>query len=195
MNFIDGRGSFDSEGEDLTYAWTIASAPRQSEVAEILMPGAAVAQFRPDVDGEFVVALTVSNSRGSDSVTILADLDGDGIPDVADARPFDAIAAAYPVKLESEFNDNPPMADIVVGATYPFRVQGELAIAVDGDYFRFDATGGDIITAVLYKKDPAFRPSLAFSDAIGNVQQAFEPAIDAAAPFDLAVTMVVPVSG
>lgn len=51
---------YDPEGELLTYQWQLQSRPAQSS-SEILSATEASAQLNPDVAGEYVVALTVSD--------------------------------------------------------------------------------------------------------------------------------------
>ncbi len=57
---LDGTGSFDPEGDSLGYLWTIKSAPEGSQ-AQITDPSAAEPSFIPDLDGEYVIELTVTD--------------------------------------------------------------------------------------------------------------------------------------
>lgn len=78
---LDGRGSTDPDGLDLTYTWEFLSVPIGSRVASegfrTLDEDGSVVSFSPDIVGEYVVGLTVSNglfesSRTSSSVSIRA---------------------------------------------------------------------------------------------------------------------------
>lgn len=62
---LDGGQSFDPEGQDLTYAWTLPSRPGGSQ-AEITDPTSGTATLRPDVEGDYAVQLIV-NDGFSDS--------------------------------------------------------------------------------------------------------------------------------
>lgn len=62
---LDGRLSSDPEGSPLTYTWTFDSVPIgsrvESEGFRSIDPDNAVVSFSPDVVGEYVLGLTVSN--------------------------------------------------------------------------------------------------------------------------------------
>ena len=64
---LDGRISFDNDGDGLTYAWTLAAKPRGS-AAVIANPASALAQLSADVAGSFTVALAVTDARGKTTV-------------------------------------------------------------------------------------------------------------------------------
>ncbi len=57
---FDGTGSFDANGDSLTYSWTLVSAPEGSR-AVILDPTTARPGIVPDLPGTFVVQLIVSD--------------------------------------------------------------------------------------------------------------------------------------
>lgn len=62
---LDGRLSTDPEGSTLTYAWTFDSVPIgsrvESEGFRSIDPDNGIVSFSPDVVGEYVIGLTVSN--------------------------------------------------------------------------------------------------------------------------------------
>jgi hypothetical protein len=71
---LDGTGSSDSNGDSLTYAWTLGSSPAGSS-ASLDDAGAAQPTFVPDLDGDYVFSLVVNDGTvdsSSDSVTITA---------------------------------------------------------------------------------------------------------------------------
>ena len=75
---LDGSGSFDPEGDPLTYQWQIISAPVGS-AATLTNAALVTPQFIPNIIGEFVIALTVSDPIGegstdSVSITVVDDL-------------------------------------------------------------------------------------------------------------------------
>jgi hypothetical protein len=57
---LDGSGSTDADGDPLTYAWTLSTAPSGS-AAQIASSTAAQASFTPDVGGTYVVQLVVND--------------------------------------------------------------------------------------------------------------------------------------
>ena len=73
---LDGSGSSDPDQDDLTYAWTIASQPEGSDQATLDGSDQAEATFTPDLLGEYMIRLTVSDPSGNTNtaeVTLTAD--------------------------------------------------------------------------------------------------------------------------
>ncbi|MDP6402025.1 MAG: FG-GAP-like repeat-containing protein [SAR202 cluster bacterium] len=71
---LDGTGSSDEDGDELTYAWRMLAKPEGSQA---VLSGEATASpsFTPDVLGEFVVSLAVNDGESPslpDYVTVLA---------------------------------------------------------------------------------------------------------------------------
>ncbi len=69
---LDGSGSYDPLGLSLSYAWSFASTPSGSAVT-LNNPTTATPDFRPDVGGVYVLALTVNNgflSSSADSALV-----------------------------------------------------------------------------------------------------------------------------
>ncbi len=70
--FFDGTASFDSNGDPLTYQWSITQAPAGS-TAVLTDPTTATPSLIPDLEGQYVVQLIVDDgavSSGPDSITI-----------------------------------------------------------------------------------------------------------------------------
>lgn len=69
---LDGSASSDIDGDMLTYAWSVVTAPAGS-VTQIVDPAQALARFTPDIAGEYVIELVVDDgtvSSAPDSVVI-----------------------------------------------------------------------------------------------------------------------------
>ncbi|MGB3316829.1 MAG: FG-GAP-like repeat-containing protein, partial [Albidovulum sp.] len=102
---LDGTGSFDPDGDALTYVWTIVSAP-QGSTAQIANANAPIASFTPDIRGDYVFALTVSDyDLSSAPVTVamtapnrapVADLVGPDSIVVNEVTEFSAAASSDP---------------------------------------------------------------------------------------------------
>lgn len=63
---IDGSASFDPNGEPLTYAWDLEERPEGSSatMSAFADSTAAVTSFYPDVDGDYVLSLSVHDGVG-----------------------------------------------------------------------------------------------------------------------------------
>lgn len=110
---LDGSGSSDANGDPLTYLWTMASRPDGSTAA--LSSATAVAPtFTADLDGSYVLMLTVNDGRAdssADSVTITATR-ANAVP-VADAGPDQRVMAFHTASLDgtrSTDADGDPLA-------------------------------------------------------------------------------------
>ena len=69
---LDGSGSFDSDGDALSYAWSISRSPAGSAVT-LARGDTAFPVLTPDVSGDYVLELVVSdgvNSSAPDQVTV-----------------------------------------------------------------------------------------------------------------------------
>jgi len=88
---LDGTNSNDPDGDPLTFQWAFASKPVGSQ-AQLSGASSPTPTFTPDVEGDYVLELTVSDGRGGtdrDAATITAvdrDLNRDGRVNVIDAR-------------------------------------------------------------------------------------------------------------
>lgn len=69
---VDGSGSFDPNGEPLAYKWALVSGPAQSQAtdANFADASAATTTFYPDVAGEYMLGLTVSDGTSWSDVSL-----------------------------------------------------------------------------------------------------------------------------
>ena len=67
---LDGSNSFDADGDSLSYLWRFVSRPSGSNaiLANVALPNA---EFTPDVDGSYLLELTVSDGSSSDTDRVL----------------------------------------------------------------------------------------------------------------------------
>ncbi len=71
---LNGNGSSDANGDPLTYSWTLTSIPSGSG-ASLDDPALAAPSFTADIDGTYVVSLTVNDgtvNSNTDTVSIVA---------------------------------------------------------------------------------------------------------------------------
>jgi hypothetical protein len=64
---LDGSGSFDPDGQIVSYQWSLASAPTGS-TATLVSTTSAITTFFPDVQGAYVAHLTVTDNDGATDV-------------------------------------------------------------------------------------------------------------------------------
>jgi len=60
--FLDGRGSFDPDGDPLTYRWQMISLPAES-TAFLDNPASPTPRFLPDKNGQYIIVLTVNDGE------------------------------------------------------------------------------------------------------------------------------------
>jgi len=83
--FLDGSGSYDANGNDLTYSWSLVDKPEGSS-AELSFPAAVDPIFVADIEGIYTVSLVVNDGivdSDPSNVTILA-IDAEKIDDFID---------------------------------------------------------------------------------------------------------------
>ena len=74
---LDGTASVDESGEGVQIEWSFQSRPSGSD-AVIQDAGSIIARFTPDLDGSYVVKLSINNNHGSssDETTVIATASG-----------------------------------------------------------------------------------------------------------------------
>jgi hypothetical protein len=103
---LDGSGSFDDDTETnlLHYAWSFVSVPQDSTVTVLTGANTKTPSFVPDVLGDYVVQLVVTDQDGFSSqpsqVTI-----GQNLPPIADAGSDQLAIVNQPVTLSGSATD------------------------------------------------------------------------------------------
>ena len=101
---LDGTASYDIEGDPLSYAWTLVSAP-SGHAATFSAADAPLTEFDYDVAGSYVVGLTVQDAAGlsSDVATFQIDVAGASDFDVeATLSTFNLVTNQYSGNQEVE---------------------------------------------------------------------------------------------
>lgn len=121
---LDASSSADPDGDELAFAWTIASAPGGSS-ADIDDPNASTTFFTPDVAGVYEFSIEVSDSELADSDQVViaaldqpvADAGTDQTGEVGQTITFDGSASSAPggaqLDFEWSFVARPDMSDAV----------------------------------------------------------------------------------
>lgn len=71
---LDGRNSYDPDGNLITYRWTITTAPSGSS-ASLSNPSSVMPTFVPDIPGDYIIVLTVNDGQvdsSPDDVVVIA---------------------------------------------------------------------------------------------------------------------------
>ena len=109
---LNGIQSYDPEGKPLSYAWSFDARPSGSQ-ASLQNSTSVQCNFTPDVAGDYVVRLTVSDgkAKGYDTVTIRAKSETGGTPGndppIADAGDDLEVAVGKPVTLDGSGSTDP----------------------------------------------------------------------------------------
>jgi uncharacterized protein (TIGR03437 family) len=106
---LNGTLSNDPSGTNqaLSYQWIIQSAPAGSAFQGATLASIATPGFTPDVDGAFVVALTVTDSYGSSTDTVTITAYDPTVPANAVAGANRRILTATPVTVNGSATNDP----------------------------------------------------------------------------------------
>ncbi len=103
---LDGSGSYDPDGDQITFSWSFDRVPEDSAMAEYVgFPGnnttANSSELRPDVAGTYIVELIVKDNRGSESSPDLVVINVEpGEAPIANAGPDQASLTGEPVDID-----------------------------------------------------------------------------------------------
>jgi hypothetical protein len=126
---LDGSGSTDRDGDDLTYAWSLETIPEDSE-AELSDPASANSNFIADIAGEYMVHLAVSDGRRTSRLDAVEVAVTRPPPVVSiDAPEPQSLASENPVTISGSVSD--PLAAITVDGEFTVNDAGSFTADVD----------------------------------------------------------------
>ena len=175
---LDGSASYDPSGETITFLWTFKETPAASAVTGESLSDAAGAKpaFTTDVEGTYVLELTVDNGKkqDSDTVSIIA-----GIPNVApnaDAGPDRSVFTGTPVYLDGSASYDPDEWPEPLKFNWSFNKVPLQSVLADNDIIDIDRANASFIPDA----DGAYVLELTVSD--GDLSSTDDVVITATAP-------------
>ncbi len=128
---LDGRASYDPEGNPINYLWSFSSRPAGSSSA-FFNPTSVMPHFIPDFPGSYVASLTVNDPHSSsapDTVNVsAAALD---VPPTAAAGPDQSVNTGYPVLLDGTGSFDPYGGPLTYSGTIIELPTGSMAVLSD----------------------------------------------------------------
>jgi PKD repeat protein len=108
---LDGSGSFDPDQENISYVWTIASAPAGSS-AVLVNPESAQPYFDIDAAGDYVISLVVTDTNGNQSLADTVTISTENSPPVASAGNDSTVHVGATVTLDGSSSYDPDGDDL-----------------------------------------------------------------------------------
>jgi len=143
---VDGSGSSDEEGEDLSYVWTLSSVPGASslDTTDIDDADEVTATLLPDVVGTYTFQLTVSDGTDTDTDDVDVDVSArssntDPVADAGDDQTDDGYATCKATGYTYVCTD-------CSGGTYTLDASG--TTDSDGDELRYTWSTGSAYATI-----------------------------------------------
>ena len=95
---LDGRTSYDPDGDPITYSWTLTQRPEGS-TATLSSASSSTPTFVADKNGTYFATLIVTDSRGEASASDSVTISFDNVKPVADAGGNQAVTLSQTVHL------------------------------------------------------------------------------------------------
>jgi parallel beta-helix repeat protein len=187
---LDGTQSYDAEGDDITFFWTITQKPAES-TTELSDPCSPIPTFAADIHGDYVITLVVTDifaaASDPDSVTV----GFDNIKPVADPGPSQAVMIGDTVSLDGSASSDANGDLLTYSWAFTSMPPGSTAViadpAVPQTSFMPDEPGSYVVSLVVndgfVDSDPANMTVEAISGHDAVVAVLFE-GIDAVLSLD-----------
>ena len=133
---LNGSGSYDANGDDLSYHWTLVSAPPGSS-ATLINANTQNPSFVADAIGSYEVSLVVNDA-------------------LLDSEPVSNVISVLNLGLEAEPNDEPLLAQLIPQIGRDSPVSAGINPPWDEDWFKFSAEAGVVYTIELYDVNADF---------------------------------------
>jgi subtilase family serine protease len=106
---LDGSGSYDPEGEIITFLWRFIEVPSGSSITDTSLsdPASVRPVFTPDVNGTYALELTVSDGQLQDSDTVSIFASTPNVPPNADAGADQNVYVGDTVYLDGTASSDP----------------------------------------------------------------------------------------
>ncbi|MCP4871572.1 MAG: hypothetical protein GY898_22925 [Proteobacteria bacterium] len=187
---LDGTGSYDPDGDEIIFIWSVDSAPEASEIGANPFSAnedrnAGVVTVNLDVEGIYIFALVVEDANGTQSDTdyVVYEANSALEPPVADAGPNVTGLEGTEACLDGSNSHDPGGADLVFNWSIVSLPEGSLLTTADltaaesGVCFEPDAPGTYAIALVVDNGLTESEPDFAFV-AAGSTNQGPTAAAD-----------------
>lgn len=193
---LDGSGSSDADGDKLTYAWTIKTAPAGS-TAKLDKVDAIKPSFTPDKAGDYAIALVVSDGKDKSaeaSAAVKASAAANQKP-VANAGAAAAVAIGETAKLDGSKSTDADTGDVLTYA-WTLKAPATSTAALDSatsatPSFKADLAGEYTATLVVSDGKDSSDPASVKITASAN----HKPVADAGAGFVSKVAQEITLDG
>ena len=166
---LDGSGSSDPDGDDLSFGWVFVSVPDSSGLTDedIVNAYTDAPTFVPDVAGDFEIELTVSDTESSDTDSVLVTA-VDNLPPIADAGEGGGISLGESVLLDGALSSDPEGESLMYSWTFSELPEG--SSLTDGDI----ANNDTMLAAFEPDVDGVYVVTLAVSDGVFTADDSVE---------------------